>query len=263
MIKKQADNVLAMEEENYYNIFLRFIDKYLPDNFNSVRKDDPLVKQLNQLMKKNNQFFYIGDMINLDIIFTCDTIWDVLGMRPQEMKPARFMSMTHPDDIQRHGVSRSRMIRLCNDTFINSDKYAVMSSNFLFQHQQTMEYHNILVQGYVFSRTKPSNTVYCIFIQTNIDWFGKIKHGYHFYIGMDMSYFRFPDKELILTGCVFTDREYEILKLLREGLDSHEVGEKLFLSTHTVDTHRRNILKKSGKRNTSELIFELLEKGFF
>lgn len=51
-----------------------------------------------------------------------------------------------------------------------------------------------------------------------------------------------------------TRREKEILQLLSKGLTSHEIAEKLFLSTFTVDTHRRNMLQKFNVHNTQGLI---------
>ncbi len=43
-----------------------------------------------------------------------------------------------------------------------------------------------------------------------------------------------------------SSREKEILTFLTSGLNTQEVAEKLHLSTHTVDTHRRNIKRKLG-----------------
>lgn len=51
-----------------------------------------------------------------------------------------------------------------------------------------------------------------------------------------------------------TRREKEILQLLAKGLTSNEIAEKLFLSTFTVDTHRRNMLQKFNVHNTQALI---------
>ncbi|GAB4299567.1 MAG: hypothetical protein Kow0098_26200 [Ignavibacteriaceae bacterium] len=50
-----------------------------------------------------------------------------------------------------------------------------------------------------------------------------------------------------------TDREIEIIELLLQGNSSQQIAEKLFISKHTVDTHRRNILEKTGAQNTTEL----------
>lgn len=50
----------------------------------------------------------------------------------------------------------------------------------------------------------------------------------------------------------FTKRELEILSHISEGLSSKQIANRLFISKNTVDTHRRNILKKKiEKRNTS------------
>ena len=45
----------------------------------------------------------------------------------------------------------------------------------------------------------------------------------------------------------FQIREFEIIKLIESGLSSEQIAEKLFMSRYTVNTHRRNILEKTGK----------------
>ena len=49
-------------------------------------------------------------------------------------------------------------------------------------------------------------------------------------------------------------REIEIIRLVSEGLTSDQIAEKLFISIHTVKTHRKNILRKTGKNSTADLI---------
>ncbi|HKK63760.1 MAG TPA: response regulator transcription factor [Bacteroidales bacterium] len=51
-----------------------------------------------------------------------------------------------------------------------------------------------------------------------------------------------------------SDREKEVLNLLFEGLTSKEIATQLFISKTTVDTHRRNILEKTGCQSTIELL---------
>ncbi len=48
-------------------------------------------------------------------------------------------------------------------------------------------------------------------------------------------------------------REIEILKLLVEGYSAKEIAEKLFLSIHTVVTHRKNISQKTGIKSVAGL----------
>lgn len=52
----------------------------------------------------------------------------------------------------------------------------------------------------------------------------------------------------------FTERELEILKLITDGYSNREIGEKLFISHRTVDTHRTNMMKKAGVNNVAGLI---------
>jgi DNA-binding NarL/FixJ family response regulator len=53
---------------------------------------------------------------------------------------------------------------------------------------------------------------------------------------------------------VITRREKEVLVLIAEGLTNNAIAEKLFISTTTVDTHRKNLLAKFEVKNTAILI---------
>jgi DNA-binding CsgD family transcriptional regulator len=49
-------------------------------------------------------------------------------------------------------------------------------------------------------------------------------------------------------------REIEVLGLIMQGLTNNEIAEKLFVSYETVKSHRKNILLKTGAKNTAALI---------
>ena len=49
-------------------------------------------------------------------------------------------------------------------------------------------------------------------------------------------------------------RELEIIDWLSKGLSSEEIAKEMFLSRHTIDTHRRNIHTKTGTKNSVELL---------
>jgi len=55
-------------------------------------------------------------------------------------------------------------------------------------------------------------------------------------------------------GFQLTEREQQIVYWISKGLNSREIGEKLFISKHTVDTHRRKLLEKTGCPNTAALV---------
>ncbi len=60
---------------------------------------------------------------------------------------------------------------------------------------------------------------------------------------------------------VLTKRETEVLKLIAEGLTNQQIGEKLFISIDTVDSHRKNLHTKLGVNNTALLVRFALENG--
>lgn len=64
---------------------------------------------------------------------------------------------------------------------------------------------------------------------------------------------------------MLTDRELEIFRLIGAGNSTSTIAEQLFLSPHTVDTHRENIKKKLGFKNAAQLnrqaIQSMLESG--
>jgi DNA-binding CsgD family transcriptional regulator len=55
-----------------------------------------------------------------------------------------------------------------------------------------------------------------------------------------------------------TKREREILGCIAEGLSSKQIADKLYISQHTVDNHRKNMLAKTATRNCAELLFRYL-----
>jgi len=59
---------------------------------------------------------------------------------------------------------------------------------------------------------------------------------------------------------LLTDREREILQLLAEGKSNKEVAAILDLSTHTVETHRTNLMHKLNLHNTAEIVLYAVRK---
>lgn len=50
-----------------------------------------------------------------------------------------------------------------------------------------------------------------------------------------------------------SDREKEIFRLIGDGLTTGAIAEQLFLSTHTIDTHREHIKRKLNVSTANEL----------
>ena len=53
---------------------------------------------------------------------------------------------------------------------------------------------------------------------------------------------------------VLSERENEIIVLIAEGFTNNQIAEELFLSNHTITTHRKNIMAKLGVKNTAGIV---------
>lgn len=60
---------------------------------------------------------------------------------------------------------------------------------------------------------------------------------------------------------LLSKRECQVLQLLHEGLSSAAIAKKLCLSEHTINNHRKNMLKKTATNNTASLISYAIANG--
>lgn len=250
-----------MPDRSYnYSIFFDFIESYQPSGFRNVHADDPIVLRLEELMEKHNQFMVIMNLTQISVLYVSKRSINMVGVAPEHLTPYEMMEAAHPDDLYRFGMGRTRLLNLDKDLFIAKDGSSLLSTTIRMR-KPAQGYSNHLFQCYLYYSPIPQKAVYQIQINTNVDWFKFKKGQFHYYSGNDLSLFRFPDKDLLNIGHHLSVRELEIVKLIEEGLSSKEIAAKLFLSVFTVDTHRGNILEKSGKAHISDLIYELKEQG--
>ena len=243
-----------------YNIFFDFLESYQPSGFRSVNPDDPIVQRLEELMEEHDQFMLMMDLTQTSIIYASKRSINMVGVAPEQLTPYEMMEAVHPDDVYRFGMGRTRLLKLDKDLFIAKDGNALLSTTIRMR-RPDQGYSNLLFQCYLFYSPIPHKAVYEIQIHTKVDGFKFKKGQFHYYSGNDMSFFKYPDEELLNIGHHLSVRELEIVKLIEEGLSSKEIASKLFLSVFTVDTHRGNILEKSGKAHISDLIYDLKEQG--
>lgn len=60
---------------------------------------------------------------------------------------------------------------------------------------------------------------------------------------------------------MISKREQEVLELIAYENNTLEIAQKLFISTHTVVTHRKNLLMKMQVRNSAGLVRKAFEWG--
>ncbi len=239
-----------------YSIFFDFIESYLPSGFLDINPDDPIIQRLEEVMEENDQFFSASDLSQMQYLFTSKRSMQILGIAPEEVDPGFFMNTIHPDDMHRLVLGREKMFKVAHEIYAAKAGSALMSFTLRFLNPKGA-YNKLLGQAYFFHTTVPREAVFLIQVVTNLDSSVKTNPDGHWYVGKDVSLFKFADEKLLMMGSNLSDREFEIVKLIASGLGSKEIAEKLALSVHTINTHRSNILKKTQKDTVSDLIYEL------
>ena len=97
----------------------------------------------------------------------------------------------------------------------------------------------------------------CDFVEIR-DALYALMNGEKFYCGKLLN---FINAETISGARAFScdpislsEREVEIIKYIAEGLTNKEIADKIYLSTHTIMTHRKNIMGKLGVNNTAGIV---------
>ncbi|PLW98204.1 MAG: hypothetical protein C0591_05025 [Marinilabiliales bacterium] len=157
-----------MTEIQNYNLFFKFLETYSPMGFKEINPLDPLVLDLEKLMNKNKQFLYVADLIQMKVLFTSKRSIDMIVVEPKDVSPYIFMGITHPKDIQRLNIGRTKLIKLGQDIFIAKEGMSIISTNFRMLNAQG-KHSQFLIQGYLFYTTIPYETVFFLKLHTNID----------------------------------------------------------------------------------------------
>lgn len=106
--------------------------------------------------------------------------------------------------------------------------------------------------GYILKNAMASEVIECI--QEVIE--GKISFSKEIIAIMAQ-----PSQLSLKTIPRLTKREKEILKMIADGKTSMDIGEKLFISAATVETHRRNLMQKLEVKNVAMLIKVAIENS--
>ncbi|WP_439695971.1 LuxR C-terminal-related transcriptional regulator [Mucilaginibacter sp. AW1-7] len=222
------------------------------------------------LYKKLLIFFQIGEschfIFNFQQIrfdFISDEATTMLGYAKDEITPVLLMESIHPDD-------RAWFLN-CQDVSVNfvlglpSEKQMKYKVRIDYRiKKKSGEYIRIMHQVVIIHNDNSGKILRNLVVFTDISQLKKSEKPIMSYIGMDgePSYLDVDVKSYFLEESdLLSKREKEILYLLAEGKASKQIADILYISKHTVDTHRKNLLRKTNTASTIELINKTIREG--
>ncbi|MHA3789949.1 LuxR C-terminal-related transcriptional regulator [Flavobacterium hauense] len=214
-----------------------------------------------KLQKKMLDIFHVGDYycftmnVRRSVIENISPeVTQVLGYPAEDMNLAFWGQLIHPEDLPHYlnfevaitnffnGMSGERLF-----------KYKVQHDFRLRKADGT--YIRILNQFVIIEHD--ANNVRTFIINTDISHLKKDLKPVLSFIGMEgePSYYNVDVQNIFKpTKPFFTNREKDILRALAKGMNSVEISEAFCISKHTVDSHRKNMLKKTDAKSTSEIL---------
>ena len=196
------------------------------------------------------QFFYIIDYQKREITYQ-KGIKENLGYEPHEFNFDLVISYFHPEDYDMVTRLIKATLMFASENNVSSDVGYFVTCRI---RKKDGNYLKILRQSNVFDVDQNGKIISNTSFMTDISFIDKSKQvQWEFHApGLDKEKFKqYVTKEY---SGFFSEREMEVLLLLRAGKTSSVIANELCISKHTVDGHRRKMLSKSNCDNTIDLI---------
>jgi|WetSurMetagenome_2_1015567.scaffolds.fasta_scaffold00529_9 DNA-binding CsgD family transcriptional regulator len=244
---------------DYDDFFRRILDAFCFDKDLKDYKALLINKDnLDNTILLKNQFFYINDLVSATNIYVHPNIERVTGFPPEEfIYLGRIYELIHPDDrdivmnFSKRTIEASKDYKLKLKT---DPQYAIFTIEFRLQ-KLSGEYIKVRRNSCCFKTDKAGNMVYALVTFADISDTNKSDNVYFSQIINGNEKICFDDfHDKYKTTIKVTKREFEVLKLLSQGYSNTRISKKMFISIHTVISHRRNLLHKAKVKNTAELI---------
>lgn len=229
--------------------------------------DNPLLEQhikkiieLDTYLPYNSTFFCITNTQSLSFEYISKNMNACLGIDNLELKTKGmryFWSRIHPDDLE---IWLKALNELMNFTLneISVEDRSKMSYTWNYRFKDNKDNFVNIVQNTTplefDSENKPiiglaHYTVLALEIEMQVCASAKLLNENNEY---ETVYFNNFSQKLLSDG--ISNRERDIVRLLVLNYSSKEIAKNLGIAVNTVDTHRRNILKKLKISSTGELI---------
>ncbi|MCM5527720.1 LuxR C-terminal-related transcriptional regulator [Parasegetibacter sp. NRK P23] len=223
-------------------------------------------KKLLNIFHVGDYFYYIVNLGRVDIEFMSENVTKVIGVKhPSEYTVEYIYENVHPEDKGRF-ISHEQQVTAFFNT-LPPDKVMKYKVSYDYRMRRTDgTYIWILMQTTTIQTDDSGAVIRVLGVQTDITHLktDNTPSGLSF-LGLEgePSFYNVPvDNMMVLPSReLFTPREKEILRYLVQGFTSQEIAQKMFISKQTVDRHRKNMLAKTGLRNSLELVNFALREG--
>ncbi len=229
-----------------------------------IQVEVEIYKKMLNLFQVGDYCYFIFNPPEMLIESTNDSIFKLLGYTNEEFTLEKFLEVIHPDDL---------------DTYLNfeatiTEFWKNLPPEKVFKYKTRYDFRirckdgqikRLLQQVAVLQSDENGAVLRTFVIFTDISELKKSNKMILSIIGLEgePSYVDIqPIQKMHPHKSILTKKEREILHLLFEGHSSTEIADILCISLHTVNSHRKNILRKTNTNSVLQLMKLGLEKGW-
>lgn len=227
-----------------------------------------IVDQVASLFSAGTFYYYIFSFDNLIIEYVNDGVEDVLGIKTKDFSMNKIFEIMHPEDLEIMHKKEAIAFLFASTKIAPEDILLYKNVYMIRLKHKDGKYRTILHQAKAINMSDDGKIQHVICIHTDITYLNVPFNHHISYVGYKRPSFHSIDLVNIIKDSekhnfkdIFTTREKEIIKKLTQGKDFNEIAKLLFVSPHTINTHKKNMLRKSSCKNTAELIARCYIEG--
>ncbi len=243
-----------------FNEFISGVEFTIDPEQDMENREANMIQEIPKLTLPN-QFYYVLNHLTKACIYVSDSLTELTGYLPQEWTYSQVFDNIHPDDKPFIDKALYACFKLGMSPTINPPIKDAIVVNYRIKHKAG-HYIHILRNGYCSNMDTNNkmthNTSMCMIIN---DFKSDNKQSMVVKQGNKVFAELHSDNQDSINWQILSKREREIAELLCNNKTSEQISHLLFISKHTVDTHRRKILQKLNIKNTTELLFKNIHKN--
>ncbi len=198
------------------------------------------------------QAMYIIDWQKSQLVYT-HGILEMLGYTKSEFTIDFALNCIHPDDIDVVSRILKGVIDLAKNTIEIVERQYL---NLIFRVlKKDGNYLRIMLQSSPYKREQEGQIISNVSVLTDISFMNAMTNLVEWELFADnIDISNFKQNIYKEFANFFTPREKDIVHLIKMGATNKQIAGQLFISPHTVVSHRKNILKKCNCHNSKQLL---------
>lgn len=231
-------------------------------------------KKFAAIFAPGNSYFYVVNLYDFELEYISDSVEGFVGKSAKEITMQNLLQTLVPEEIESISL-KSKVVSDFYTSFIEKENVLRYKNMFTYRMKDgSGRVRTMLYQALPLSVLKSGSPEHVFCIQTDISHLKVASTNAVSFIHLDggKSYLEVDISKGVFDpaacgtanndfSALLTEREKQIVIRFSKGLSADQIAIEFNLSPHTVKTHRRNILQKTGCTNTTELVAKCLTSG--